>query len=242
MFTKRAKDDLDEKLLDIIVEKLNSKDMKLPPEDQMTQYLGISRTALREKLRGFEAHGFIQTRQGSGRFVKMPSLSAQISSTWAVVLRADPVKLLELLDVRILLEINTLPNAVERITNVQLQQLARFVARMNFLAKRGEPFVDEDRGFHVTLFSCTGNKFLEQLLTAFWDLYEMSITDFHHEDLALVAESHERIMAAVAHRDAETAKDLLMQQFLDSRYRITMDLAKRDMEKSIGEELKLATE
>ena len=102
----------------------------------MSEELGISRSLLREKMRYLEANGLIDTIQGSGRFAKLPSLSDQINSVWSVVLKVNPAKLLELLDVRILLEINTLQNAVDRITDEQLQHLAETVARMKFLAKR----------------------------------------------------------------------------------------------------------
>lgn len=122
------------------------------------------------------------------------------------MLKVNPAKLL---DVRILLEINTLQNAVDRITDEQLQHLAEKVARMKFLAKQGRPFVEADREFHATLFSCTGNEFLEDLLTSFWDLYEMSVTDKHHQDLVLIAESHEGVMAAVARHDVDTAKAIV---------------------------------
>ena len=229
--------DPDERLMSLIVEKLKSGDAKLPTEAQMSEELGISRSLLREKMRYLEANGLIDTIQGSGRFAKLPSLSDQINSVWSVVLKVNPAKLLELLDVRILLEINTLQNAVDRITDEQLQHPAETVARMKFLAKRGRPFVEADREFHATLFSCTGNEFLEDLLTSFWDLYEMSVTDKHHQDLVLIAESHEGVMAAVARHDVDTAKRLLMEQFMDARYRINIDLAKQKMDASLSEQL-----
>jgi DNA-binding FadR family transcriptional regulator len=42
----------------------------LPSETQLSQALGVSRTALREAMRGLEATGMIETRHGVGRRVK----------------------------------------------------------------------------------------------------------------------------------------------------------------------------
>jgi GntR family transcriptional regulator len=42
---------------------------QLPPEPQLAEQLGISRSTLREALRSFEERGFIDRRQGVGTFV-----------------------------------------------------------------------------------------------------------------------------------------------------------------------------
>ncbi|UCC89202.1 MAG: GntR family transcriptional regulator [Anaerolineales bacterium] len=46
---------------------------QLPPEPELAQQLGISRSTLREAMRTFEERGLITRRQGVGTFVNMPS-------------------------------------------------------------------------------------------------------------------------------------------------------------------------
>lgn len=42
---------------------------KLPPEPELAQQLGVSRSTLREAMRPFEAQGLLMRRQGAGTFV-----------------------------------------------------------------------------------------------------------------------------------------------------------------------------
>ena len=46
---------------------------QLPPEPELAQQLGISRSTLREVMRTFEERGLITRRQGVGTFVNQPS-------------------------------------------------------------------------------------------------------------------------------------------------------------------------
>jgi GntR family transcriptional regulator len=46
---------------------------QLPPEPELAQQLGISRSTLREAMRTFEERGLITRRQGVGTFVTQPS-------------------------------------------------------------------------------------------------------------------------------------------------------------------------
>jgi len=46
---------------------------QLPPEPELAQQLGISRSTLREAIRMFEERGMITRRQGVGTFVNQPS-------------------------------------------------------------------------------------------------------------------------------------------------------------------------
>ena len=53
---------------------------QLPPEPQLADELGISRSTLREAMRSFEERGLISRRQGVGTFVREKSVSPVIES------------------------------------------------------------------------------------------------------------------------------------------------------------------
>lgn len=53
---------------------------RLPPEPQLAEELGISRSTLREAMRSFEDRGLISRRQGVGTFVTAPSRDDVIES------------------------------------------------------------------------------------------------------------------------------------------------------------------
>lgn len=214
---------IEERIIDLIVGRLESGE-KLPPEKQLAADLGVSRAALREVLSAFEASGIVVALQGSGRYVQMPDISSQITDGWAILLRAKPMLLIELLEIRSVLEIGFLPKAIERIDIKVTQMLRELVDRMNEKANKGEAFVEEDQEFHRILFFSTGNILLEQLLKAFWDLYEQSNAIRKHTDLKNIAMKHQQMLEAILKQNTEQAIALMKEQFADARYRISMSL------------------
>lgn len=216
---------LEDKIIDIITERLQSGE-KFPTETQLAKSFGVSRTALRETLSQFEASGMIVSQQGSGRYVQIPDVSVQIADTWRIILRAKPDMLLDFLEIRSMLEICSLGKAIERADIAQLQHMGLQVRAMKKKAARGEAFVHEDREFHKTMFESTGNIMLEQLLTAFWDLFETSPLNKQHSDLVEVANKHERMLEAFTRKDLSLLENLMNDQFADARYRIVVSLNK----------------
>ncbi|MDR1418814.1 MAG: FCD domain-containing protein [Treponema sp.] len=214
---------LKEKTMDIITICLQ-KGSKFPSEAQLAKEFCVSRTALREVLSPFEASGIITSQQGSGRYVQMPDISEQIADIWGILLRAKPGLLMDFLEIRSILEINSLKKAISRVDAMQLRHLGEQVHIMKQKAARGEAFVTEDSKFHRTLFESTGNVLLQQLLTTFWNLFSTSHINKIHSDLVKVASQHEKIYAAVIRQDLPLLKTLMKEQFADARYRIAQFL------------------
>jgi DNA-binding FadR family transcriptional regulator len=103
--------------------------------------------------------------------------------------------------------------------------LKQLVETMLEKSSKGENYVREDREFHHTLFSSTGNMLLEQLLKAFWDLYEQSNIVKNHANLQAVAHTHRQMLEAIVRKNVDQAIALMNQQFADVRYHISMLLA-----------------
>lgn len=221
-------DSIKSQVAQMIIERIESGE-KLPTEKEMVKQLGVSRTVVREVLSVYEATGFITSLQGSGRYVQMPNFGEHLADTWSLLLWANPKMLLELLEIRGLLEINSLPQAMQRVNMEQLQQLHARVAAMKEKAAQGQPFAHDDREFHRILFSSTKNTLLEQLLTAFWDLYEAAKVEAVHEKLNELAVEHEEILNAFARQDIATMRKLMQEQFDDARYRIVVALMNNDV-------------
>ena len=210
---------LKEKIGELIAEKLET-DMKLPTEKEMMEQFNVSRSSLREVLSIYEANGIISTIQGSGRYVEMPNFSKPLIDTWSILIGAKPTLLFNLLEIRSMLEINSLEKAMQFIEVKQLQLLHNEVNAMKEKSNAGKTFAKNDREFHRILFSSTKNILLEQLLTAFWDLYEEAKIESFHEELPALAQQHADLLEAFTQEDLETAKQLLKDQFDDARYRI----------------------
>lgn len=215
---------LDEKIMRLVAERLEG-DGKLPTEARMAKDFGVSRTLLRETLRRFEANGFIKSRRGSGHRAVMPDFTGHFRDAWSLVIRLNPCMMLELLDLRMLLEISAMPAAMERITGKQIEAMGKLIGAMKRKAAHGETFVEEDQLFHRILYQTTGNTLLEQLLIAFSEVYDVSNVVLPSiPDPVLVARQHEELLEALIRRDAVAATAHLKQQLTDVRGRILIHL------------------
>lgn len=216
---------LNEKLCELILRSAETGE-KLPTEKELMDYLNISRSVLRDMLNIYEASGVIVSRQGSGRYAQMPNIGYQIINIWSMFIHANPSLLLELLEIRSILETYSLPKAINKITIEDLQMLNYQVSEMKRKVALGQTFEKNDREFHRVLFSSTENHLLEQLLTAFWDLYDAAKVSSFREDLYLLANQHQDILDAIMRKDLPLATQLMKEQFEDAEYQIIASLMK----------------
>lgn len=218
---------LKEKVGVLIAERMEI-DQKLPTEKEMMTQFNVSRSSLREVLSIYESNGIISTVQGSGRYINPPNFSAPLMDTWSILIEAKPTLLLNLLEIRSMLEINSLETAMRYIDIKQLQLLQVEVNAMKEKSAAGKTFASNDREFHRILFSSTKNILLEQLLTAFWDLYALAKVENYHEELPQLAQQHGDILTAFTQEDIDMATNLMKQQFDDAKQQIKISLLDRD--------------
>lgn len=214
---------LDRQLALLIVECIRNNE-KLPSEQEMMDRFQVSRFMLRKALQTFEINGIITPVQGSGRYAQFPDLGIQIRNVWSIFIEANPSFLLDLLEIRKILEIHSLPLAMKQFRTEDLFVLRAQVEGMRKNLAAGLPFFQYDRAFHKTLFLSTGNPVLSQLLSAFWDLYETSKIAENAEtpNSEDVINLHYNIMEAFARQDLDRATALLEENFKDMRNKITL--------------------
>ena len=227
MIGPKEKETLKQQIVEIIVDCL-LKNKSLPSEKELVERLGVSRSGLRELLAGFEESGVFVTTQGKSREVQLPDISYTITGGWSILLRARPESLLELLNVRYVLEKGFLPDVIESLTVEDLQKMRDLVDRMEAKAKRNEIFTEEDQMFHRIMYSRLDNLVLDQLLKAFWELFGQMTHLQRSENLLKGAELHQQLFRAILTKNHQEAERLLDQQFEDVRQRL----------KRISEEMK----
>jgi GntR family transcriptional regulator, transcriptional repressor for pyruvate dehydrogenase complex len=138
---------------------------RLPTEQEMMTALGVSRTVVREAVAALRAQGLVTTRQGLGAFVA--------SDPQRRPFRIDPDGLqsleavVDLMELRMAVEIETAGLAAERATAKQLRAIGQALAAMDRAIARNEPAIEEDYLFHRAIAEATGNaqfpRFLEYL-------------------------------------------------------------------------------
>jgi DNA-binding FadR family transcriptional regulator len=124
--------------------------------------MGVSRTVVREAVAALRAEGLVTTRQGSGAFV-----AADHSR---VPFRIDPEGLssiadvLEVMELRLAIEVEAAALAAERITPDRLAPIGRALRAFQGAIGRGEGAVNEDFAFHRAIAAASANPRFAQLL------------------------------------------------------------------------------
>jgi GntR family transcriptional repressor for pyruvate dehydrogenase complex len=137
---------------------------RLPAEHQLATQMGISRSGVREAVKVLEAARVLEVRRGDGTFVTSlaPTLLLEGLGFAVELLQGDT--LLEVMEVRRLLEPATTGLAAQRITDEQLDELASALQTMADAASDPEQLMTADVAFHRAVAASTGNETLTSLL------------------------------------------------------------------------------
>ena len=103
---------------------------KFPPEPELCDHLGVSRSSLREATRSLAALGVIESRHGSGTYVSALD-PAEIISRFSLSVELIPLEgVLQLLEVRRILEAHATAAAAARQDPALAEQLADILDRL----------------------------------------------------------------------------------------------------------------
>ena len=204
----RLRDLAADQLLEMVVSGGLEPGDRLPPERELCERLGVSRTVVREALNLLEARGLISIEHGRGAVVSGGNTDA-VRETLEVVLRVRPKVLWELLEMREILEVEISGLAAERATEDDVDAMRVQLERMAALIEAPEGYVDADVEFHALLAKAARNGVLLTMLEPIVDLLRASrrVSASRRPGSALRAlGEHEEILRRVEAGDAEGAR------------------------------------
>lgn len=200
---------------------------RLPPERELAEQVGVSRTVIREAVHILVARGLLETKQGVGTTVRQMT-SEQIAEPLSLLLRTHDVSIDDLHQVRSILEVEIVGLAATHATRADGTRLRQISARMESVAHDPKAFADGDADFHQTLAQMSRNRLLAVLLDSIRDLMqEIRILVCEHPDLyQTVTPDHGRIVERVVANDPQGARRA-MRQHLEHARRIQQDVLAR---------------
>jgi GntR family transcriptional repressor for pyruvate dehydrogenase complex len=136
---------------------------RLPTERELTQRFGVSRSSLREAIRALALVGVLESRVGDGTYVT--TLEPELLLT-GMAFVSDLVaggSLLEMHQVRRILEPEATRLATPRLTERDLARLEECLRQMN-VEKSAQPFIEADTAFHAVILDACGNATLASLI------------------------------------------------------------------------------
>lgn len=183
---------------------------KLPSESAMAKHFGVSRTVIREAIAALKGDGLLETRKGSGTYVRdVAQIRAQSAD---LVTEASIQSLLNLIEVRRGMEAESAALAALRRTPAQLAEIEHSLRRLEAAVASGSDGVEEDTRFHQAIAAATGNPYWVRLMAMFTQPIRSAIrvtraNEARREDFARqVQAEHQRIVDAIAAGDPDLAR------------------------------------
>jgi GntR family transcriptional regulator, transcriptional repressor for pyruvate dehydrogenase complex len=178
---------------------------RLPAETELARLLGVGRSTVREAVRVLVHDGLLETRQGSGTFVR----SVTADSGWEPLLRRAAI--LEVYEVRQALEVQAAGLAAARRTREDIAQInARLGEREQAgAAARDTAFVDADVAFHKAVVAAAHNPLLSEMFTSFTAVLREALIGVVSDDsLGMIdySPAHVQLAAAVEAGDVAAAQ------------------------------------
>lgn len=182
---------------------------KLPTEASLASRFGVSRTVVREALSRLKSVGLVDSRQGSGVYVRQGVPAAlDFEADWADSRQA----VIQMVEVRRALEAEVAAMAAARRQPADLIRLHQALADIDDAAHQGRNGVDEDLVFHRAIGEAAGNPFLIRTLDYLQQLLHGTIqvtranearrSDFAHQ----VRQEHQAIVRAIEAADPRRAR------------------------------------
>jgi len=197
----------------IVEQGLRPGDM-LEPEGRIAERLGVSRVTVREAVKALSSLGILESRRGSGVFVREFSFDAVLDAL-PYGLLTDLRRLDEVLEIRRLLEVGLIDRAVADLAPARLAELRAVVARMWTHVDDPDALAADDRAFHRALLADLGNETVLKLLDVFWRAFRTAVerVDLRTDDPARTIEDHAAIVEAIGSGDAEGARGALERHY-----------------------------
>jgi len=156
-------DEAIEKLKEMIVSGTLRPGDRLPREADLATSLGLSRSSLREAVRALSLVRILDVRQGDGTYVSSLAADTLLDALGFIVEFHHDASVLELLEVRRILEPAASARAATRIDDEALAELEQVLNRST-LESSVEDLVKNDLEFHRAIAVASGNTVLASLI------------------------------------------------------------------------------
>jgi GntR family transcriptional repressor for pyruvate dehydrogenase complex len=182
---------------------------RLPTESVMTARFGVSRSVVREAMSRLKTLGLIESRQGSGAYVKQAEPVVE-RLTLASDGSVDAV--LQMVEVRRALEAESAALAAARRSPAGLKSIQAAVKALDKAVRGGGDGVAEDVAFHTAIAQASGNPYLLATL-AYLNNFLLDATRVTRANEATradleqqVRDEHAQIVAAIEAQDVVAAR------------------------------------
>lgn len=192
----------------------------LKPESELARLFGVSRNSVREAVKGLESMGVLETRRGSGVYIRDFSFAPLLDNLPYGLMHGGEA-LTKFVALRKALEASLIADAMEVVRQESIDAMRSCLDRMKELAEEGAPFPEQDRQFHRLLFADLGNDMLLQLFDLFWLAFHQAAPPQYDRTPMEAYRAHADIFDAVLAGDPERAKEAVREHYVGIESRLS---------------------
>lgn len=182
---------------------------KIPSELELAKIFDVSRVSVREAIHRLIGMGVLYVRRGEGTFVS-EILPEDYFNTLLPILMVERSNLIEMLEFRSILEVESVKLACRRANNEDIDRLQKTISNMR--KNRGDniKFAAEDLNFHLALAIATHNEVIVKVNAIIRDMLKTAmekVVELTGFDKGIYY--HEKILDALKNRDEDAAAKLM---------------------------------
>lgn len=196
---------------------------RLPSEASLAQSFAVSRPLVREALARLRDHGIVQSRRGSGSFVRLRPAPAVL----ALAPIGSVADIQRCFEFRTALEGKAAQLAAERQDAKSLARIEAAIVELDRVIETDELGVDADFAFHRAVAAAACNAYFEQTIAMLEDQVRVGMNVTRNlsllqpqERLRFVQDEHEAVVAAIRRRDPAAAEAAMARHIDNARRRM----------------------
>ncbi|NLA66609.1 MAG: FadR family transcriptional regulator [Leucobacter sp.] len=190
----------------------------VPTEQALVDMLGVSRNVLREAIKSMELMGMAAAQPGRGTVLKEFNLDFVFQNVVLGSFGDEEKTIVDMLDIRKKLELAYMRRAYEALTEEDVVAIRHIMEEIKVAWEEHRTFPDQDRAFHMTIFSRIDNRILLSILEAIWDVDENYKTEEKVKHLDETISKHENIVKALEARNGEAFEAAMLAHFASGKY------------------------
>jgi GntR family transcriptional repressor for pyruvate dehydrogenase complex len=205
---------------------------RLPPERELVERLGVSRTTLREGIRALQQQGYLKTSRGrsGGTFIVQRQLRQPTKADIQRIAKEMDPSILDLLDMRAAVEPKAAELAALRATDEAIDNLHWLVERAKRVPQ--SELRQADSTLHIAIAHTAGSdRLLDLVLEEQMRLHDLlgylpmapALRSEHGHSVV----QHQRLVDAIAERDPQASYQA-MRNHIEATNDILIDLLKLD--------------
>jgi GntR family transcriptional repressor for pyruvate dehydrogenase complex len=193
----------------------------IPSEKELALRFQVGRSTIREAVKSLVVLGVLDARAGEGSFIR-EATSELLSGAFRWGLLLGERNLDDLVDVRVLVEVECTRRAAERNGPEVAEQLASSLDDMQASGADHDAFMESDTRFHLVIAQAARNPIFENIGSTIQSIVRIWYPKTYYipETKDLTIEEHQAIAEAIVRHDAPAAAEAMRNHLIQAGGRL----------------------